>query len=92
MSRPTRSCARCTRPALVTRAEAPYCLECNTMMDWSEVIAAVQSAVEPATPKGAGTIPAPPQDGIELEGAFAAPATASQLLDAVADPFSQRLS
>jgi len=75
----------------VTRANAPYCLECNTMMDWSEVIAAVQSAREPDVPQGTGTVAAPPRAGIEFEGAFAAPATASPSLDTVADPFSQRL-
>lgn len=62
------------------------------MMDWSEVIAAVQGAEEPETPQGAGAVTARPQGGIELEGAFVAPATASQAVDAVADPFSQRLS
>ena len=60
-------------------------------MDWSEVISAVQSAEEPEAPQGTGTGATPSQSGIELEGAFAAPATASQSLDAVADPFSQRL-
>ena len=62
------------------------------MMDWSEVIAAVQSAAEPEAPPNAVAATAPSQGGIELDGAFSAPATASQGVDTVADPFSQRLS
>ncbi len=61
------------------------------MMDWSDVIAAVQGASEPDAPQGSGAISSLPASGIELEGAFAAPATASQSLESVADPFSQRL-
>jgi hypothetical protein len=60
-------------------------------MDWSEVIAAVQGAAEPEVPPATGAVVRTPETGIELEGAFAAPATASQSLDVVADPFSKRL-
>ena len=50
MSDVSRSCARCRRAAVVARGSAAYCLDCNEIMDWSDVIAVVQNARE--TPPG----------------------------------------
>ncbi len=48
MSDGSRSCARCHGVAVVVRGNASYCMKCNEIMDWSEVIAVVQAAEEPA--------------------------------------------
>ncbi len=43
----SRSCARCRDLAVVARGNAAYCMKCNELLDWAEVIAIVQSATEP---------------------------------------------
>ncbi len=55
----SRACTRCRRPAVVARGSAAYCLECNQIMDWSEVIAEVQLATE-NTAESPPATPAPP--------------------------------
>ena len=84
MSQPSRSCARCTRPAIVTRANAPYCLDCNILMEWSDVIAAVQAATDPDGPEAAVSL------GTESAGGAAL--TAAAITTVEADPFAQRLA
>ena len=81
MSEVIRSCARCTRPATVTRGTAAYCLACNEIKAWAEIIEMVQMANEPlavvgatATSGGDVSHSEPGIDPIEI-----------------ADPFSRRL-
>ncbi|NND01530.1 MAG: hypothetical protein HKN91_01970 [Acidimicrobiia bacterium] len=47
MSDATRPCARCRDSAVVTRGNAAYCMTCNELLDWAEIIALVQAADEP---------------------------------------------
>jgi len=70
MSDVSRACARCRRAAVVARDGAAYCLECNEIMDWAEVIAVVQNAgeIQPgsapvAPPPAAAAAPAPAMSG-----------------------------
>ncbi len=96
MSDVSRSCARCRRAAAVARGSAAYCVECNEIMDWSDVIAVVQQATElerggvgpvaervPEAPAAPGSEPATEPALIGGGGSGVAPATP--------DPFSQRL-
>ena len=81
MSDVSRPCARCRRAAVVARGSAAYCLECNEIMDWSDVIAVVQNAGE--IQPGAVSVAAEPVREPALSGGGSDP-TGS-------DPFSKRL-
>ena len=100
MSDVSRSCARCRDLAVVARGNAAYCMPCNELLDWAEVIAVVQSAQAPidlssvdeasvaaAIAKGNGAR-APLEHNEVVAPALSVPAA-----DAVEpDPFAQRLS
>ncbi len=85
MSDVTRACARCRRAAVVARGSAAYCLECNEIMDWAEVIAVVQNAgeVQPGSAPVASPSAAAPVSAPAMSGGGADP-TGS-------DPFARRL-
>lgn len=85
MSDVSRACARCRRAAVVARGSAAYCLECNEIMDWSDVIAVVQNAGE-SQPAEAPVAPPPDSEPVReraLSGGGVDP-TGS-------DPFARRL-
>ena len=90
MSDVSRSCARCRRAAVVARGSAAYCLDCNEIMDWSDVIAVVQNARE--TPPGSAPVTPPAPVAVDDPGLEPALTGGGGGPDAtVADPFSQRL-
>ena len=80
MSEVIRSCARCTRPATVTRGTAAYCLACNEIKAWAEVIDLVQAAKEPV-PVGAAV----------TSGGDTSHSDPGLDEAEIADPFSRRL-
>ena len=83
----SRACARCRRAAVVARGSAAYCLECNTIMDWADVIAEVQRTSVQESPPIATSVPTkdpePALSGGGGGGGGSAPAGP--------DPFAQRL-
>ena len=101
MSDVSRSCTRCRDLAVVTRGNAAYCVSCNELLDWAEIIAIVQSAQEPvdfssvdqasvaaAIAKGDAEKPAAPALYEVVAPALSVPAADTT----EADPFAQRLS
>jgi hypothetical protein len=46
MSDVSPACARCRRVAAVARGSVAYCMACNDIMDWADVISVVQGATE----------------------------------------------
>ncbi len=97
MSDVSRSCARCRRAAVVARGSAAYCVECNEIMDWSDVIAVVQQSTDlegGAVAPVAGQVPeAPAAPGPEpaTEPALIGGSGGSGVAAPTPDPFSQRL-
>jgi hypothetical protein len=89
MSDVSRACARCRLAAVVARGGTAYCLDCNEIMDWSDVIAVVQNASEvppgsvPLAPSAVTATDAGKEPA--LTGGGGGPDTAGP------DPFSQRL-
>ena len=91
MTNASRPCARCRRAAVVARDGTAYCLDCNQLMDWSDVIAVVQDATElpPGSEPLVASTPAPPPSA----AAHREPALTGGggTEPAGSDPFSQRL-
>ena len=82
----SRPCARCRRVAVVARGSAAYCLECNEIMDWSDVIAVVQNATE--LQSGTAQVTPPPAGEPVRESALSGGGSDPT----GSDPFSRRLT
>ncbi len=94
MSDTSRSCARCRRPAVIARGNAAYCMDCNRIMEWSQVIAVVQNVDEQPIRKAARAAAATASDDLPIEFTTAdkEPVFTGGGGESVeADPFSQRL-
>lgn len=91
MSDVSRACVRCRRAAVVARGHAGYCLECNEIMDWSDVIAVVQNVGE-LGPAAAPVTPAVPPAGAATSEPVREPALSGGGGDPTgSDPFARRL-
>ena len=88
--------------AVVARGPAAYCMRCNDILDWAEVIAVVQGAAEPETSASAhetavvAAIPTTesdaPEPAVAIRREVVAPALSMPGPDTgEPDPFSQRL-
>ena len=94
MSDTSRSCARCRRPAVIARGNAAYCMDCNRILEWSQVIAVVQDVEEPSIRKAvrAATTAVADELPIEFTSAGKEPVRTGGGGESVeADPFAQRL-
>jgi len=96
----SRSCARCRDIAVVTRGNAAYCMKCNEVLDWAEVIALVQTSQEPvafSSVDEASVAAAIAHDDAVAAGSapgkseVVSPAYSAPGGDGDADPFSVRL-
>jgi hypothetical protein len=95
MSDTSRSCARCRRPAVIARGNLAYCMDCNRVLEWSQVIAVVQNVDESANRKAAGVVATAVNDDLPIE--FTATDREPVLTggggeSVEADPFAQRLA
>jgi len=84
----SRACARCRRAAVVARGGTAYCLDCNEIMDWSDVIAVLQNASE--IPPGDAPLTSPTVTGAD-DGREPVLTGGGGPDPASPDPFSQRL-